>query len=93
MEVGQHESGSKGIFYLGDDNNHLGEMIYTRSTDTITIHHTEVSEQLRGKSAGKQLVAAGVEFARKNNLKIIPHCRFAKTIFEKVTEFQDVLKK
>jgi len=50
-----------------------------------------VSEALRGKSAGKQLVAAAVEYARANQLKIIPLCPFAKAVFDKTPTFQDVL--
>jgi predicted GNAT family acetyltransferase len=57
----------------------------------IIIDHTDVSDALRGKGAGKQLVSAAVDYARKNNIKILPLCPFAKSVFEKVKEFQDVL--
>jgi uncharacterized protein len=59
--------------------------------DRIIIEHTEVSDILRGKNIGKQLVTGAVAYARKNNLKIVPLCPFAKSVFEKVKEFQDVL--
>lgn len=81
------------MFYIGEKSNPLGQMTYSRAGETtIIIDHTEVSESLKGKGAGKQLVAAGVDYARKNNLKIIPLCTFAKSVFEKVNEYRDVLK-
>ena len=37
------------------------------------------------------MVAKVVEFAREKSIKIMPLCPFAKSVFDKVTEFQDVL--
>jgi uncharacterized protein len=59
----------------------------------IIIDHTEVSDSLKGKGAGKQLVSKAVDYARENNIKIIPLCTFAKSVFDKVPDFQDVLSK
>jgi uncharacterized protein len=93
MEIKHDQTLSKGAFYIGEKSQPLAEMTYSKAgTDTIIIDHTEVTEALKGKGAGKQLVAAGVEYARKNNIKIIPLCTFAKSVFDKVKEFQDVLK-
>ena len=91
MEIKLEESDSKGTFFIEENGKRLGEMIFSRYPDRILIEHTEVSEALRGKNAGKQLVAAGVEFARKNKLKVVPLCPFAKNVFERVEEYQDVL--
>jgi len=57
------------------------------------IDHTEVSDALRGTGAGKKLVTEAVEYAHMYNLKILPLCPFAKSVFEKTTEFEDVLSK
>ena len=94
MEIKQKESGSKGSFHIGEEKEPLAEMTYSKAGDSlIIIDHTEVSDALRGKSAGKQLVAKAVEYARANNIKIIPLCPFAKSVFDKVTEYHDVLSK
>ena len=37
------------------------------------------------------MLAKAVEFARQNNIKIMPLCPFAKSVFDKVAEYQDVL--
>ncbi len=60
-------------------------------TDKIIIDHTEVNPGNNGKGLGKKMVAATVEMARKKNLKIIPLCPFAKSVFDKTLEFRDVL--
>jgi uncharacterized protein len=92
MEIKQKDNEKKGAFYIEENNKLLAEMTYVwTGTDRIIIDHTEVSDELSGKGIGKQLVAKSVEFARKNNLKIIPLCPFAKAIFDKVDQFKDVL--
>ncbi|MGL5890983.1 MAG: GNAT family N-acetyltransferase [Bacteroidia bacterium] len=92
MEIKQYDDGRKGLFYIELDNKKVAEMTYVwAGTDRIIIDHTGVGDILRGKSAGKQLVAASVKFAREKGIKILPLCPFAKSVFEKVTEYQDVL--
>jgi predicted GNAT family acetyltransferase len=67
-------------------------MTYSRAGDSlIIIDHTEVSDKLRGQGAGKKLVLARGEYARKNNLKILPLCPFAKATFDRTPEIHDVL--
>jgi predicted GNAT family acetyltransferase len=93
LEIKFQQTGAKGSFYVEEDNKRLAEMTFSRAGDSILIiDHTEVSDVLRGKNVGKQLVAAAVDYARKNNIKILPLCPFAKSVFERVKEYGDVLK-
>ncbi len=92
MNIQRIEHGSKGAFIIKENNERLAEMTYSKAGDKlIIIDHTEVSDVLRGKGAGKQLVQAAVEYARSNQLKILPLCPFAKAVFDKTPEFTDVL--
>lgn len=92
MEILQNDDGSKGAFYIKQDNEVLAQMTYVwAGTDRIIIDHTEVSDALKGKGAGKQMVAKAVEFAREKGIKIVPLCPFARRVFDKVKEFTDVL--
>lgn len=59
--------------------------------DKNIIDHTEVNSRNEGKGFGKQMLTKAVEYARENGIKIIPLCSFAKSVFEKVSEFRDVL--
>jgi uncharacterized protein len=92
MDIKLEQSQSKGSFYVEENGVRLAEMTFSKAGDSkIIIDHTEVSDALRGSGAGLKLVAAGVEHARKNNLKIIPLCPFAKSVFDRRAEYRDVL--
>lgn len=94
MEVQHSTTPNGGKFYIAVDGNELAEMTYVNTgPGNIIIDHTGVDDVLAGKGAGKQMVAAGVEWARKENIKIIPLCPFAKAIFEKIPAYADVLRK
>jgi predicted GNAT family acetyltransferase len=93
MEIKFEQKTTKGAFFIEENGQRLGEMTFSRAGDSLLIiDHTEVSEALKGKGAGKQLVAAAVDYARKNNIKILPLCPFAKSVFDKVEEYHDVLQ-
>jgi predicted GNAT family acetyltransferase len=92
MEIKQKDNGEEGMFYIESDNEIVAKMTYSwLNGDRIIIEHTEVGPALKGKGAGKQLVAASVEFARAKGIKIVPRCPFAKSVLEKTIEFHDVL--
>jgi uncharacterized protein len=59
--------------------------------DKIIIDHTEVNPGNNGKGFGKKMVTQAVVMARERNLKIIPLCPFAKSVFDKTPEHRDVL--
>lgn len=85
--------GKKGLFYVEIDGNILAEMVYSMASPTkMIIEHTEVSDELRGKNAGYQLVRTAVDYARQHNLKIIPLCPFAKSVFDRKEDLKDVLE-
>lgn len=92
MEVQQINDTRKGYFEAIEDGKEAGKMTYTWAGDSkFIIDHTEVSPDFNGKGVGKKLVMAAVEYARANNVKIIPLCPFAKSVFDKVEEIRDVL--
>ena len=94
MLIQQKQDGSKGSFYVEENGNTLAEMTYSMTgAELMIIDHTEVSDELRGKNAGYQLVHAAVEYARASHMKILPLCPFANSVFKKkAEEFGDVLR-
>ena len=90
----QKQEGSKGAFYVEENEQLLAEMTYSMTgTELMIIDHTDVSDTLRGKNVGYQLVQAAVEYARANHMKILPLCPFANAVFKKkIAEFGDVLR-
>jgi len=90
----EHErAGHKGAFVWTQDGKRLARMTYSVAGKRVIIDHTEVDDVLRGKSAGAQLVRAAVEWARKENVKLLPLCPFARSVFQKTPEYADVLVK
>lgn len=93
LEMKQKDDGQHGTFYIGENEHHLAEMTYTWKDEyTFTIDHTTVDESLRGQGVANKLLAQAVAFAREKNLKIIPLCPFAKSVFDKDSSLHDVLK-
>lgn len=92
IDIKHTETGKGGEFVVEENGNRSAEMVYTNAgADKIIIDHTFVEGSRRGEGIAKELVAAGVGFARQNNLKIIALCPFAKATIERTPEFQDVL--
>ena len=83
---------NKGSFYIDVNGKHEAMMTFVfAGTDKIIIDHTEVNPGNEGKGFGKKMVTKAVEYARENNIKIIPLCPFAKSVFDKTPDFKDVL--
>ncbi len=92
MNIQHRESGHQGAFFIEEDGYEKALMTYRlRGKDTMIIDHTEVDEELQGKHIGVQLVITAVEHARNHHQKIMPQCTFAKSVFDKMPELQDVL--
>jgi len=92
MLIQHKQIGGKGMFYAGQDGAILAELVYNKpSENKMIIEHTEVDDSLSGKGVGLQLVTTAVEYARTHQMKIIPLCPFAKSVFDKRPDFADVL--
>ena len=90
----EHErSGHRGTFVWLQDGKRLAELTYTTAGTRVIIDHTTVDDALRGTGAGSKLVLAAVEWARAENVKLLPLCPFARSVFDKTPEYSDVLAK
>lgn len=91
-QVLQKINEKNGFFYIDVNGIHEAMMTFVfAGADKIIIDHTEVKPGNEGKGFGKKMVVKAVEYARENNIKIIPLCPFAKSVFDKTPEFKDVL--
>lgn len=89
MEI---KKGNKG-FYIGESEDKPQAIItfVPYGEDRIIVDHTYVSDRLSGQGIGKRLLQELVEWARKENKKIIPQCSFVKAQMEKNEEYHDLL--
>lgn len=92
MEIKNLIDGRHGHFYIEVDGKEAGKMVYALAGPAkMVIEHTEVNDAYEGKGLGKQLVQAGVNYAREHHMKILPLCPYAKKLFDTTPEFADVL--
>ncbi len=93
MDIQNEIKGDRGIFFIRENKERLGELMYQLpDSNRMIITHTSVSEKMAGKGLGRQLLEKAVAYARERHLKIIPFCSFAKSVFRKEhTLYEDVL--
>jgi predicted GNAT family acetyltransferase len=78
-------------FYIGETaENPSAQIVFEIRENILTILSTEVSASFQGQGIGQLLVAYAVDYARNNQLKIIPVCPYAIKQFEKHPEYSDV---
>ncbi|RAI80484.1 N-acetyltransferase [Macrococcoides goetzii] len=83
-----------GKFYIGDIQAPKALMTYFQSKEGhMIINHTEVSSELQGQHVGQSLVDFAADYARENNLKVVPVCPFAKKVMTNDSKYDDILAK
>ncbi|MEY8536946.1 GNAT family N-acetyltransferase [Lactococcus muris] len=81
------------IILYNDEDERIGEMTLMKMGNSIVVTHTGVAIEYRGKGLAKLLLEAGIEKARKENLKLQATCPYAAKYFRvHKDELQDVLK-
>ena len=93
MDITHQHQGHRGAFVVLRDGARLAEMTYTVAGSRVIIDHTQVDDALRGTGTGARLVAAAVEWARAEQVTLMPLCPFARSVFAKTPAYADVLAK
>lgn len=70
----------------------VGFAQYSVSGKTLTITHTEVSDEYEGKGYGAELARRSLDRIRANGLKVIPACQFIASHIEKNQEYADLVQ-
>jgi len=68
------------------------ELNYHLFGNSIIFTHTGVPPALEGRGIGSLLVKTGLEYARKNNLKVESLCWFVSGYIQRHPEFQGLVK-
>lgn len=58
-------------------------LTFNQDEDRITLVRTEVPEALEGRGIGGRLVQAGLDYARANDLKVVPRCPYVQRYLER----------
>jgi len=88
MDIIDIHKGDNGItfFSLMVDGREVGRMMVNITPGILRAGHTGVDLSQRHNGYGKKLVDAVVDYARKNDLKVIPECGFVAMMFNKHLE-------
>ncbi len=94
MKIKQSTSELPERFEAIDQDKLAGFMTYHwEQPRLMIIDHTEVGPEYGGQGVGKKLVLGAVMDAREKGYQIFPVCEFAKSVFDRKPELQDVLFK
>ena len=72
-------------------NGQLCRADYAMRGDVMAMHHTEVPSALQGRGIAAQLVAAAVDYARANGLRIAAYCRYVQGYVRRHPEVSDIV--
>ena len=64
---------------------------YSRFPGRIVYTHTEVPKPLEGQGLAAKLARAALDFARVNDLRVVPLCPYVSRFIRKHPEYQDLV--
>lgn len=83
----------RGAFVIENAGQRMAEMEILVKDSVLTVFHTEVDDSLKGKGIAGTLLNAMVDYARGNNLKVVPLCPYVLAQFKRRPEqYKDVWK-
>lgn len=88
VEVQNNELASQFEMKVGDE---VAFAAYKMGKDTITFTHTIVPEAFEGQGVGGKLAVTALDYARDNDLKVIPLCPFISAYIRSHEEYQPLL--
>jgi predicted GNAT family acetyltransferase len=88
------------LLKINDDDHHIEMDVeghtafidYKLSGDVLKLIHTEVPEELEGKGVGTAIVTKALQYARDNNLKVIPICPFVQAFLKRHPEWDFIVQ-
>lgn len=65
---------------------------YSLYENVMELYHTYTPPQLRGKGLAEKVVRAAIEYAKENNLVIIPSCSYVAVFLQRNPEYKYLVK-
>ena len=66
-------------------------LTYRRFPDRIVFLHAEVPPSLESQGLAAKLTRFALDFARANQLRVVPRCPYVSSFIRKHTEYQDLV--
>ena len=84
-----HHKHPERIIIAMENNVEVGNIEYEVSDNAIAITHTRA--YIEGRGIGRILVEGIIEFAKEHQMKVLPHCSYAKALMNKVDEYRSLI--
>jgi predicted GNAT family acetyltransferase len=69
----------------------IGVLEYRMAGHSIVFTHTGVPPEIEGRGIASTLTQAGLEYARAQQLKVVPQCPFVREYLVKHSEYGDLV--
>jgi predicted GNAT family acetyltransferase len=69
----------------------LAVITYRLSPGVISLDHTGVPVPIEGHGVAAKLTRAALDFARSENLRVVPACSYVAAFVRKHSEYQDLV--
>ncbi|MDR0660157.1 MAG: N-acetyltransferase [Prevotellaceae bacterium] len=70
---------------------HKASVEYYLRDNTINILHTWVPKPIEGRSIAAALTKFALDYAKQNQLKVIPNCSYTQVYIKRHEEYRDLL--
>jgi uncharacterized protein len=88
------ESNGRGALVIEEGEERLAEMTFGKDGTNLEVYHTQVSDKLKGQGVAAGLLEKMVNFAREENLQIVPLCPYVSAQFNRHPErYADIWNK
>lgn len=64
---------------------------YQSQGDRMIFTHTYVPSELRGRGIAQKLVRTALDFAKEQNVKVVPACSYVSAFIQRAREYQPLL--
>jgi len=93
LQIQLEQDEKNGRAFIQNEQGTQAEMTFSKAgKQLLIIDHTEVGESLRGQGVGRKLLNKIVAYVREHEIKIMPLCPYAKSVFDKDPSISDVLR-
>lgn len=89
IEIRYEKEQNRAAAYDGEKQ--VGECEYAAFGDVWNVYHTDVDPTYGGKGIAGDLVTCVVAAARTEQKKIIPSCSYVRKVFDKRSDYQELL--
>ncbi len=95
MRFENKKSGNGGVITLNNETEEIGRLTYTVLPEEkrLIISYVLVHGKFEGRGMGKFLVEEAIKFARENKYQVYPHCSYARSVMNRMSDVADVFQK